>query len=61
MIDLIEKLKEIALRAQGSDAKIIGAAVDRIKELEAILSEYQEDITDWHASVETQMSRRKNE
>ena len=61
MIDLIEKLKVIAIQAHKSDALIIEAAIDRIKELEARLSDYDEDITDWQDSVETQMRRRKGD
>lgn len=61
MINLIEKLKVIALQAHASDAPIIKAAIDRIGELEAKLSDYEEDITDWQGSVETQMRRRKDD
>ncbi len=61
MIDLIEKLKVIAIQAHKSDALIIEAAIDRIKELEARLSDYNGDITDWQDSVETQMRRRKGD
>ena len=55
MNDLIEKLKVIAIRSQESDTLIIEAAIDRINELESKLSDYEEDITDWQFSVETQM------
>ena len=55
MIDLIEKLKVIAIKAQQSDTLIIEAAIDRINELESKLNDYEEDITDWKFSVETQM------
>jgi len=55
MIDLIEKLKVIAIKAQESDTLIIEAAIDRINELESKLNDYEEDITDWKFSVETQM------
>lgn len=61
MIDLIEKLKVIAVQADESDAPFIEAAIDRIKELEAKLSRYEEDTTDWQASVETQMRRRRDD
>ena len=61
MIDLIEKLTEIAVKSQKSDALFIKAAIDRIKELEAKLSDYEEDITDWQGSVETQMRSRKDD
>jgi len=59
MINLIAKLKVIAVKAHKSDALIIEAAIDRIKELEAKLSDYEEDITDWQDSVEVQMRRKK--
>lgn len=59
MIDLIEKLKVIAIQAHESDAPYIEAAIDRIKELEAKLIRYEEDTTDWQASVEKQMGRRR--
>jgi len=58
MINLIEKLKVIALQAHKSDASIIHAAINRIKELEDKLADYEEDITDWQGSVETQMKRK---
>jgi hypothetical protein len=61
MIDLIEKLKVIAARADESDARFIEAAIDRIKELEAKLGDYEEDVTDWKGSVETQMRRRRDD
>ena len=61
MTDLIEKLKVIAVQAHESDAPIIEAAIDRIKELEAKLTCYEDDATDWQASVETQMRRRKDD
>ena len=55
MNDLIEKLNIIAIRSQEPDKLIIEAAIDRINELESKLSDYEEDITDWQFSVETQM------
>ena len=61
MTDLIEKLKEIAVRASESDAPFIERAIDRIVELEANLTSYEEDITDWQVSVEKQMRRRKDD
>ncbi len=61
MIDLIEKLKVIALNIHESDAPSIEAAIDRIKELEAKLTRYEEETTDWQISVETQMRRRKGD
>mgnify|MGYP006899570231 FL=1 len=61
MIDLIEKLKVIAVKARQSDGLIIEAAIDRIKELEAKLADYEEDITDWQFTVETQMGHRKDD
>lgn len=61
MIDLIEKLKVIALKAHESDAAFINAAIDRIKELEAKLKLYEEDVTDWQGSVATQMRRRRDD
>ncbi len=61
MTDLIEKLKEIAVRANESDAPFIERAIDRIEELEAELTDHQEDITDWQVSVEKQMRRRKDD
>ena len=59
--DLIEKLKEIALRANDSDAPYIKRAIDRIEELEAELTGHKEDVTDWRASVEKQMRRRRDD
>ena len=61
MIDLIEKLKVIAVQANKSDAAFIQAAINRIQELEAKLARYEEDVTDWKASVETQMKRRRGD
>ena len=61
MIDLIEKLKVIAVKAQESDAQFIEVAIERIKELEAKLANYEEDVTDWQGSVEVQMRRRKGD
>ena len=61
MIDLIEKLKEIAVRANESDAAFIERAIDRIEELEAELTGHKEDITDWQVAVEKQMGRRKDD
>ncbi|MCK4709971.1 MAG: hypothetical protein KAU21_15230 [Gammaproteobacteria bacterium] len=61
MINLIEKLKVIAVQANKTDAPFIEAAVDRINELEAKLAHYEEDITDWQVSVATQMRRRKDD
>lgn len=61
MTDLIEKLKEIAVRASESDASFIERAIDRIVELEAKQTGYEEDITDWQVSVEKQMRRRKDD
>ena len=61
MIDLIEKLKLIALQAHKSDAPFIEAAIGRIKELEVKLACYEENITDWKVSVETQMKRRRGD
>ena len=61
MSDLIERLKVIAVQAHKSDARFIEAAIDRIKELEAKMTHYEEDITDWQVSVETQMRRRRND
>ena len=60
MTELIEKLKEIAVRAKDSDALFIQRAIDRIEELEAELTGYQEDITDWRAAVDRQMGRRRD-
>ena len=59
MTDLIEKLKEIAVRANESDALFIGRAIDRIEELEAELAGHKDDVTDWQVAVEEQMGRRK--
>ena len=61
MNDLIEKLKVIAVQAHKSDAPFIEAAIDRIKELEAKLAYYEEDITDWKVAVETQMNGRRGD
>jgi len=61
MINLIEKLKLIASEAHESDAPVIEAAIERIKELEAKLSEYEDDITDWQHTVVSQMRRRKDD
>ena len=61
MIDLIEKLKLIAVQARKSDAPFIDAAIDRIKKLEEKLARYEEDVTDWKVSVETQMKRRRGD
>jgi hypothetical protein len=61
MNDLIEKLKVIAVQAHNSDAPFIEAAIDRIKELEANLACYEEDITDWKVAVETQMKGRRGD
>ncbi len=61
MIDLIEKLKVIAVQAHKSDALFIEAAIDRIKELEAKLACYEEGITEWKVAVETQMKRRRGD
>ena len=61
MTDLIEKLKEIAVRANESDAPFIERAIDRIEELEAELTEHKEDITNWQVPVEKQMRRRKDD
>ena len=61
MNDLIEKLKVIAVQDHKSNALFIEAAIDRIKELEAKLAYYEEDITEWKVSVETQMKRRKGD
>ncbi len=59
--DLIEKLKEIALRANETDAPFIERAIDRIEELEAELTSHKEDVTDWQVSVEKQMRRRRDD
>jgi hypothetical protein len=61
MSNLIEKLRIIAARAPNIDVPIINAAIERIKELEEKLAEYEEDITDWQYSVESQMRRRKED
>ena len=61
MADLIERLKEIAVRANESDAAFIERAIDRIEELEAELTGHKEDMTDWQVSVEKQMRRRKDD
>ncbi len=61
MTDLIEKLKEIAVRANESDAPFIERAIDRIEELEAELTGHKEDITNWQVSVEKQMRRRRDD
>jgi predicted transcriptional regulator len=61
MTDLIEKLKEIAKRANDSDSPFIERAIDRIEELEAELAGHKEDNTDWRASVEKQMRRRRDD
>ena len=61
MINLIEKLKVIAAEAHETDASVIDAAVKRIEELETKLAVYEDDITDWQVSVETQMRRRKDD
>ena len=61
MVELNEKLKVIAAQAHESDALVIEEAIDRIKELEAKLADYEEDITDWQDSVEAQMRLRKDD
>ena len=61
MNDLIEKLKVVAVQAHKSDAPFIEAAIDCIKELEAKLAYYEENITDWKVSVETQMKVRRGD
>lgn len=61
MMKLIEKLMVMAAKANKSDALTIEAAIDRIMELEAKLSNYEDDITDWQGSVATQMRRRKDD
>jgi len=61
MTDLIQKLKVIAAQADESDAPFIEAAIDRIRMLEAKLAHYEEDITDWQISVESQMRRRRDD
>jgi hypothetical protein len=60
MTDLLEKLKEISIQTNESDAPFIIAAIDLIKELEAKLATHEDDTTDWHAAVEAQMGDRKN-
>ncbi len=57
-MNLIENLKNIAVRVDESDKSIIEAAIVRLEELEAKLIRYEDDTTDWQASVETQMRRR---
>jgi hypothetical protein len=59
--DLIEKLKEIAVRANETDAPFIERAIDRIEELEAELTGHKEDITNWQSSVKKQMRRRRDD
>lgn len=61
MAELIEKLKVIAAQAHKSDTLIILEAIDHIKEIEAKLADYEEDITDWQDSVEAQMRIRKDD
>lgn len=61
MNDLIEKLKVIAVQVHESDAPFIEAAINRINELETKLSRYEEDTTDWQASVQSQMRRRRDD
>ena len=61
MTDIIEKLKQIAARAKGSDASVIAAAIAHIEELEAELEGYRDDITDWQVAVQQQMRRRKDD
>ncbi len=61
MTDLIDKLKEIAARANASDAACIERAIDRIEELEVEVTGHKEDITDWQVSVEKQMRRRRDD
>ena len=61
MTDLIEKLKEIAVRANETDAPFIERAIDRIEELEAELTGHKEDITNWQSSVKKQMRRRRDD
>jgi hypothetical protein len=61
MINLIQKLKVVASQLGKSDAQIIIAAIDRIKDLEAKLSDYEDEITDWQFSVEAQMNRKKSD
>ena len=61
MINLIEKLKVIAVEAHETDASVIEAAIKHIDELEAKLATYEDDITDWQGAVEAQMRRRKDD
>lgn len=61
MTDLLEKLKEIAIRADAADAPFIEAAIGRINELEAKNNRYEEDVTDWQVAVETQMGRKRDD
>ncbi len=61
MTDLLEKLKALSVRSEKSDAHIIMQAINRINELENKLANYEDDITDWQYSVETQMRRRKDD
>ncbi len=61
MSDLIYKLKLLYANAHGSDAATIKAAIERIIELEEKLADYEDDITDWQSSIETQMRRRKED
>ena len=61
MINLIEKLKIIAVHGDKSDAPVINAAINRIHELEAKLADYEEDITDWQNTVEKQMKPRNDD
>ncbi|MBE9565076.1 MAG: hypothetical protein IMF17_07500 [Proteobacteria bacterium] len=58
MSNLVEKLKIIAVQGNKSYTPVIEAAIDRIQELEAKLSDYEEDITDWQNVVEQQMKHR---
>ncbi len=57
---LIEQLRDIALNIRRSDALVIHAAIDLIRDLEDRLSEYDEDITDWRDSVLSQMAKKKS-
>lgn len=61
MTNLIEKLKEIAIKSDDLDAAFIEAAIGRIKELEAELGGYKDDITNWQVAVESQMGRRTDD
>ena len=61
MTDLIEKLKEIAVRANETDAPYIERAIDRIEELEAELTGHRKDTTNWQSSVKKQMRRRRDD